>query len=142
MSQENVATVKRIATRINAISPPDDMAELREFLAEFFAPDFVLTLVDGPPDQPGLFRGHEASLEYWSAFTDAFADVHREVEELVDAGEWVVSVGHWVGRGKVSGAAVKGRGATAFRFRDGKVVEYMVGFPTKDAALKAAGLSE
>jgi ketosteroid isomerase-like protein len=145
MSQENVNTVKRIAERINsiiAISPPDDVAELREFLAEFFAPDFVLTLVDGPPDQPHLFRGHEAALEYWSAFTDAFADVHREVEDLVDAGEWVISLGHWVGRGKVSGATVEGRGATVFRFRDGKVIEYLVGFPTKEAALEAAGLSE
>jgi ketosteroid isomerase-like protein len=142
MSQENVELVKRIAKRINAISPRGDVSELREFLAEFFATDFVLTLVDGPPDQPGLFRGHEAALGYWSAFTDAFADVHREVEELVDAGEWVVSVGHWVGRGKVGGAAVEGRGANAFRFREGKVVEYVVGFPTKDAALEAAGLRE
>ena len=56
--------VKRIATRINAISPRGDMSELRGFLAEFFATDFVLTLVDGPPDQPGVFRGHEAALGY------------------------------------------------------------------------------
>jgi hypothetical protein len=34
------------------------------------------------------------------------------------------------------------RGATAFRFREGKVVEYIVGFPTKDAALEAVGLRE
>ena len=142
MSQENVERVKRIAKRINAIAPGDDLSEMREFVAEFFATDFVLRLVDGPPDQPAVFRGPEAALEYWSAFTDAFADIHREVEELVDAGEWIVSVGHWVGRGKVSGATVEGRGATAFHFRDGKVVEYVVGFPTKDAALDAAGLRE
>jgi ketosteroid isomerase-like protein len=142
MSQENVELVKLIAKRINAILPRSDMNELREFLAEFFADDFVLTLIDSPPDQPSLFRGYEAALRYWSTFTDAFADVHREVEELVDAGDWVVSVGHWVGRGKVSGARVEGRRATAFRFREGKVVEYVVGFPTKDAALEAAGLRE
>jgi ketosteroid isomerase-like protein len=142
MSQENVEVVKRIADRINAISPREDVSELREFLAEFFAPGFVLTLVDGPPDQPDVFRGHEAALGYWSTFTDAFADVHREVDELVDAGDWVVSVGHWIGRGKTSGARVEGRGATAFRFREGKVVEYLVGFPTKEAALEAAGLRE
>ena len=134
--------VKRIAERINALSQHGDVSDLRGFLAEFFATDFVTTLVDGPPDQPCVFRGHEAALGYWSTFTDAFADVHREVDELVDGGDWVVSVGHWVGRGKVSGAHVEGRAATAFRFREGKVVEYIVGFPTKDAALEAAGLRE
>jgi ketosteroid isomerase-like protein len=142
MSEKNVELVELIAKRINAISPRSDMNELREFLAEFFATDFVMTLIDGPPDQPNLFRGYEAALTYWSTFTDAFADVHREVEELVDAGEWVVSVGHWLGRGKVSGAQVEGRGASAFRFREGKVVEYVVGFPTKDAALETVGLRE
>jgi ketosteroid isomerase-like protein len=142
MSLENVEMVKRIAKRINAISPRGDVTELKAFLAEFFATDFVMTLVEGPSDQPDVFQGREAALKYWSAFTDVFADVHREVEELVEAGDWVVSVGHWIGRGKESGAEVRGRGANAFRFRDGKVVEYMVGFRTKEYALDAVGPSE
>ena len=53
-----------------------------------------------------------------------------------------MSVGHWIGRGKTSGAEVKGRTATVFRFRDGKVVESIAEFPTKDAALHAVGLWE
>jgi ketosteroid isomerase-like protein len=142
MSQENVEIVKRIATRINAVLARGDVAELRDFLTKFFATDFVMTLVDGPADQPDVFHGHEAALQYWAATADIFDDYHREVDELVDAGDWVVSVGHWIGRGKASGAEVKGRGATAFRLRDGKVVEYVVGFPTKDAALEAVGLRE
>ena len=55
---------------------------------------------------------------------------------------WVISVGRWIGRGKESGAEVKGRAASAFRFRDGKVVEYVLGFPSKEAAVEFVRLRD
>ena len=69
-------------------------------------------------------------------------DLHREVEEWIDAGDWVISVGRWKGRGKASGAEVEGYSANAGRFRDGKLVEWIGNFPTKEAALAAVGPSE
>jgi ketosteroid isomerase-like protein len=64
------------------------------------------------------------------------------VDEYVATGDWVIAVGRWVGRGKASGVPVEARGANAARWRDGKIVEYLLGFESKEAALKAVGLSE
>ena len=68
-------------------------------------------------------------------------DFRREVEEWLDAGDWVITIGHWRGRAKASGVEIEGRGANAARWQDGKIVE-RCDFPTKQATLEAVGLSE
>jgi hypothetical protein len=78
-----------------------------------------------------------------SAWTQLFDDVTREVEEWIDAGDWVITVGTWVGTGKGSGAGVEqGRDVSTPRFQQGKLVEFVMGLPDKEAALEAAGLRE
>jgi ketosteroid isomerase-like protein len=111
----------------------------RRHITEFFAREVVMRLVDAPAGRPQTFHGQEATLSQWAAMTEVFEDFHREVYEFVVAGEWVVTVGNWSGRGRASGVVVKATTASAFRVRDGKVVEYIVGFPSRDAALEAVG---
>jgi hypothetical protein len=41
-----------------------------------------------------------------------------------------------VGKGRASGVPIEASGVNAARWRDGKIVEYLLGFPTKEAALR------
>jgi ketosteroid isomerase-like protein len=79
----------------------------------------------------------EASRRYWGTWTDYRLDA----EELIDAGSSVVAVLHEQGRGKGSGAPFDNRFAQVWTFRRGRIIRWEV-FPDKEAALKAAGVSE
>ena len=113
-----------------------------EFALSLIAEDVVVTDHGAPLDTSRVQRGRDALLGYYLQFAQEFDDFDREVEEWVEDGDWVIAVGRWVGTGKGSGAHVEVRTASANRFRDGKVVECILGLPSKDAALEGAGLSE
>jgi ketosteroid isomerase-like protein len=115
-----------------------DVGAVRDLVAE----DVVARWHTGPLDTPAVIRGREAMMDALAQFTDAFDDFHRELDEYVDVGEWVIGVGRWVGTAKISGAQVDVRRVNATRFHDGKVVEWIGGFPDKETALGAVGLSE
>jgi ketosteroid isomerase-like protein len=71
----------------------------------------------------------------WESFED-------DLQELIDAGDQVVSVVTSRGRGRASGVDVEWPGnAGVWTIRDGKVVQ-VVWFSTRDEALEAAGQSE
>jgi ketosteroid isomerase-like protein len=61
-------------------------------------------------------------------------------EELIDAGEHVISLLVYRGRGRVSGAEVEMPVAIVETFRDGKIVR-VVWFLRREDAFEAAGLS-
>jgi ketosteroid isomerase-like protein len=130
MSQENV----ELAKRLNAMVLAGDIDGAQALVAD----DVVLTEIHGALDEPSVFHGREAAVSHWAALVEVFDDLHREVYEWLDVGDWVISVG----RGKASGAEVEGRGVNATRWRDGKVVEAQMGFGSKAKALKAVGLRE
>ena len=135
MSQANV----EIAKRIVALGLGGEIDALLDLVAE----DVVATNLAGPLDEPEVFHGREAALAHWPQHTDVLGDLHREVDEWIDGGDWVINVGHWKGRGKASGAEVEGGyGANASRFHDGRLVEWIGNFPTREAALEAVGLRE
>jgi ketosteroid isomerase-like protein len=134
MSQENL----ELAKRLNAMVLAGDVDGALALVAD----DVVATEIHGPLDEPNVFHGREAALSHWAASLEVFDDLHREVDEWLDVGDWVITVGRWKGRGKASGAEVEGRGVNATRWRDGKLVEALSGFGSKAKALEAVGLSE
>jgi ketosteroid isomerase-like protein len=134
MSQENV----ELAKRLNAMVLAGDIDGALPLVAD----DVVMTEIHGALDEPSVFHGREAGLSHWGASVEVFDDLHREVDEWLDVGDWVITVGRWKGRGKASGAEVEGRGVNATRWRDGKVVEAQMGFGSKAKALEAIGLRE
>jgi ketosteroid isomerase-like protein len=76
-----------------------------------------------------------------------FAEVLDEIwfrpEEFIELGEHQVIVPlRWGGKGKASGIEIEERGETwLFRVTDRRIVR-VTEFATRDAALKAAGLSD
>ena len=89
----------------------------------------------------GLYRGHAGIREFFRQWYEAWDDSQFDLEELIDAGEEVVSVVTRRGRGRASGVQVQAPGAVVWTIRGGKV-DRVVLFPTRDEALEAAGLSE
>jgi ketosteroid isomerase-like protein len=134
MSQENL----ELAKRLHAMALAGDIDGALALIAD----DLVLTEIHGPLDRPSVFHGREAALGSWAATVEVFDDLHQEINEWLDVGDWVITVGRWKGRGKASGAEVEGRGVNAERWRDGKVVELLMGFGSKAKALEALGLRE
>jgi hypothetical protein len=64
-------------------------------------------------------------------------DYYREVDEYVEVADWVIAVGRWVGTGKGSGVPVERPGTNAGRWREGKILEWLFGLDSKEAALEA-----
>jgi ketosteroid isomerase-like protein len=128
MSQENVG----LARRFQEAQRGD-----RDAAIEFVAEDVIATEFGGRLDTPRVFRGREAWLSYYGHAAEVFEDYSREIDEWVEIGDWVIAVGRWRGRGKSSGVPVEGRAVNAARWRQGKIVEYLFGFASKDAALEA-----
>jgi ketosteroid isomerase-like protein len=135
MSEENV----EIAKRISAAGRRGDLEAALEFVAE----DVVMTNLGWTLDTPRTVHGRDELAAYYAEVTRVFDGFERQVEEWIDADDWVITVGSWVGVGKGSGARVEtGRTASAARFHQGKLVELIIGLPDKEAALEAAGLRE
>jgi ketosteroid isomerase-like protein len=75
------------------------------------------------------------------AWDEAWESAQDECEELIDAGEHVISVVDRRGLGRASGIRVDTERAGVWTIRDGKVVR-TVWFTSKAEALEAVGLSE
>jgi len=91
---------------------------------------------------PTVYHGHEGLRSWFREWYEAWGNIEAEVEELIDAGDQVISVLTYRGRGRVSGIEVElTRMAGVWPVREGKIVR-AVWLPTRADALKAVGLSE
>jgi ketosteroid isomerase-like protein len=104
-----------------------------DFSASPFA-DFMTT----SPRLQGLGEVRSAFRDWY----EAFEDVESDLEELIDAGEHVIVVFTYRGRGRASGAEVEWKHmAGLWTFRDGKVL-HVAWLRTREHALEAAGLRD
>jgi ketosteroid isomerase-like protein len=138
MSEENVEIVRRVydavarrdAESILALHDPD--VEVR------FAKGTMLDRIG----EAGTYRGHEGLRAFDRELRQAFEDFETNCEELIDAGERVVSVSRYRARGRRSGLEIDGPIQFGiWTIRDGKItrVEW---FDSREEAIEAAGLPE
>jgi ketosteroid isomerase-like protein len=110
---------------------------------DHYAEDVVLIV---PPaeqaPEPGTFEGKEAVGEWFGNWFRAFRrGYHFEIEEARKLDDLIFIVAKHGGKGRVSGIEVGGRLYYLYRIKDGKVAHVRI-FPTRDAALEAAGSPE
>jgi ketosteroid isomerase-like protein len=86
-------------------------------------------------------RGHEGVRSFFRELHEAWENLEYDLEDLIDAGEHVVSVVTRRGRGRASGAEVELSVALVWTLREGKVVR-VVWFESVEEALEAVGLGE
>ena len=132
MSEENVEIVRRdIAARNSR-----DWA----ILAEIWHPDIELELVDAS----GTFRGLEEIRPFFETLSSLYSEYRVVADEIIDAGEQVVTAERVAGRGlkgSDAGNWVEDRFCRLISFKEGKIWRVKE-FRSRDEALGAAGLSE
>jgi len=136
MSQENVELVRKAFDAAARRDPAVMALYDREVEMDFSNSPFADFMTAG--------QCHGAG-EVQSAFRDwyeAFENVETDVDELIDAGERVISVFTYRGRGRASGVEVEWKHmAGVWTLRDGKVLR-VAWLQTREQALEAAGLRE
>ena len=133
MSQENVEAFKRAFEAGNR-------QDVEALLAEFH-PDVEWHAAFPMLGGDAVYRGHEGIREFLSEVWEVLADTQLEFREIRDAGDQVVAVGHFRGRGKGSGVEAETPFAYVVDFRGGKALRVRSYLDPKEA-LEAAGLSE
>ena len=133
MSQENVEIVRRLIEAWNR-NEPDRVIGI---LDPGVVLDATRRLVN-----PKTYTGIQGMRRMLADSQEVWEEFRMEPDELVDAGDRVVAIGRWVGKGKGSGIEVQQPVADVFTLHDGRVVRAELGFTDRAEALEAAGLSE
>jgi ketosteroid isomerase-like protein len=132
--QDNVQLVRRA---FEALTRRD-----MEAFLEVTDPDVVTDWSRALGPERGTFEGREEVTRFLRSWWEAFDESEIVVDELIDAGDHVVSAFHGRQRGRGSGAVVEGRGSVlVWTFRDGKVISATL-YQQRTEALEAVGLSD
>ena len=102
--------------------------------------DPAIDVVDHDIPDAGTYHGHDGVAKWLADWGSAWESYEIEPEQLVDAGEVVVSVFTMIARGKGSGVETRRRNATVNTVREGHVtrIDY---YSTEEEARQAAGLA-
>jgi ketosteroid isomerase-like protein len=139
VSREDVEVVRRV---YEAVAHRDAAA-----VFDLYHPDVVLDGTRLPESRLGgastglPARGHEGLRNLNRAWSEAWEHYEDRCEELIDAGDCVISVVTRLGRGRASKIDVSTSRAGVWTVRDDKVVE-VVWFTSVDEARQAAGVPE
>jgi ketosteroid isomerase-like protein len=137
MSKENVEIVRRL---YDAVARRDSAA-----VFSLYDPEVV---IDGTRHQwaevlgsDGVFRGHEGVREFSAGYYEEWEDLDDDLEELIDAGDRVVSISTIRARGRASGIEVEWKhNAGVWTIEHGRITR-VVWCRDRDEALAAAGVS-
>lgn len=132
MSRENVELAQRAFDLFNA----------RDFAAffELFDPEVTYQDREDEPDAR-LYRGLENYRGYVGSWLDMFENLRLEGHDFIGQGDHVIVVAELHGRGRDTGAQVRGSYIFLLRFRDGRIVQGHE-YSTTEEALEALGLRE
>ena len=131
MSQENVEIVQAAAA---------EFARGNFWVPEIFDPDIRvvwLPVAGGETETVGL----DEMAQMMKDWMQSWEQVTSVAERIIDAGDQVVTIAEWRGRGRTSGVLTSWRYGSVWSMRDGKVTS-IVSFTDPTDALKAAGLEE
>jgi ketosteroid isomerase-like protein len=134
MSTENVELVRAI---YDAVARRDSATVL-----ELYDPDVEwdgTRLPEARLVEPRIIRGHERLQRLFREWYEAWETVEDVCEELIDAGDQVISIVTRRGRGRASGVEITGRRAGVWTIRNGKIAR-VVWFTSLEEAFAAAGL--
>jgi ketosteroid isomerase-like protein len=134
VSRENVERLRRSNAAFN----------LRDYDGVFadYRADVEWRDLQHAPDAPESLCGTSALRDYWAQWQDAFDELTAEIEEYIDAGDFVLALTHWRAQGRDSGLVIDQRTVDVYEFADGKILRATVGYADKATALHAVGREE
>lgn len=134
MSEENVEIVRRV---YEAAARRDAAAVLAAYHPDIEW-DFSRSPFRDVFKQP-VYRGHEGLRSFIrERYEEAWQSIEDQCDELIDAGEQVISVLTSRGRGRASGAEVERTHAGVWTIRNGKIIR-VEWLGSRAEALEAAG---
>ena len=133
MSQENVEIVREMTDRFAAGD--------RESWREVFAEDLIWDTSATTLPQAGVYEGHSGLERFFIDWLGTWENLRIEILDLIDAGDSVISIFRWTGRGKASGVETEATMFGVYDVKDRRITRYRQ-FETRAKALEAAGLSE
>jgi ketosteroid isomerase-like protein len=136
MSRENVELVRLV---YEAVARHD-----AETVLSFYDPDVEWDFSRSPAGAAmgqHVYGGHEGLRQWGREWREAWESYEDDCAELIDGGEYVISVVTSRGRGRVSGVEVDLTHYGVWTIREGKILR-VVWFRTREEALEAAGLTE
>ena len=148
MSAEAVRVVEELQqslTTENVVAGLEDTdvaGPVRRLFMEHAEPDFETVMVGPAYVKTRLeYKGIAGFTEAWRDWTSAFESYRIEVEQVIDAGDQVVSLVAMTGKTRMGGAEVPAPGAAVWTVVEGRLrrVEFHL---DRDAALRAAGLEQ
>ena len=94
------------------------------------------------PDHVGeIYRGHEGVVRATERWVEPFEWLFIELEQVIDAGDRLVSIHRVRAKARHTGIELEGPVAYLWTFRDGRVIHFR-SYRDPDQALEAVGLSE
>ena len=132
MSEENVETVRLVYRAFQA----GEVTELLGFLDPNI--EAIPARIAGVPR---VYHGHEGFIDFMTEWFEPWDEYSIRLEELIDAGDRVVTVEHHVGRSNETGLEVAQPVSAIWTIKGGALGACRF-FIDKHEALEAAGLSE
>ena len=137
MSEENVEIVQRVYAAA-ARRDPEAVLALYDLEVEWDNSAGPFSDLFGRR----VYRGHEGLRIFFHEYTETWENLEESLEELIDAGDHVVSVQSTQARGRASGVEVGWKhNAGVWTVGDGKIIR-VAWFGSRAEALEAAGLRE
>jgi uncharacterized protein len=133
MSEANVEIVRRLIEALNS----NEQDRVSGILDPGAVIDATRRLVN-----PKTYTGIQGYGRMVAEREEVWDEFRMEPDEVLDAGDRVVAVGRWVGKGKGSGIEVHQPVADVYTLHNGRVVRAEFGFTDRAEALEAAGLQE
>jgi ketosteroid isomerase-like protein len=133
MSEENIELVRKSIDALNR-------GDLDGWMG-FLSPDVRWESQNVRGITP-VYRGRAEARAWLEQFLDLFEEIHLEIEQITALGDDRVLSGYTeIGRGRASGAPMEQTVWSILWVAEGLITRRQ-GFPSRDKALEAAGLSE
>ena len=136
MSEENVEVVRQL---FDAVARHDT-----ETVLDAYDPDVEYDFSRSPLVSligSATYHGHDGMRQWVRDRYEAWETIEDDCQELIDAGQHVISFVVSRGRGRSSGVETELKHYGVWTIRDGKITR-VVWVYTREDALEAAGLSE
>ncbi len=111
-----------------------DVGGVLNFLDPQIEWDMSCSFPDGP-----VYRGHLGVRQFFTDVQKIWDDFRLEIDALHEAGEHIVVLGWWSGKGKMSGVPIRSPGAWVYRMHGGRATR-MCFYHEASAALLSVGL--
>jgi len=132
MSKDNAALIQAVYDCFSAGDVPGVLGRMSPDIVWNEAENFIYA--DGNPyvgPEAVLHGVFERIIGEWNDFTVA-------VDEILDAGDVVVALGHYLGQNKVTGKSMRAQLCHVWRIKDGKAVGFQQYTDTLQAARAAS----